>query len=267
MAYQDANTLWRFTVPQAGEVDSTQAVTEMLEEVDDALISPMAKAELTSNGAALNPSNYTDGSTSKYSSVVDGYWSSQEGRNIYVTRRHYHPTPDRVPNADSADSATRADSADYATNAYHASNADSATSANHATTADSANEASHATRADNATRATNADNATSANHATTADNATSATRAANADNATNAANATRAANADNATKAGYLSPGFKLNGITITGKPTSGTIAPSHTLKLNDIPDAPRVFWGSQEPSNVSSFPALRKGDLYVKII
>lgn len=225
VAYIDVNTLWRFTVPQAGEVDSAESVERMMVEIDDALIGPMAKAELTANGAALNANDYTDGSTSKYSTSKDSYWSAQEGRNIYVTRRHYHPTPNRVPNADNA------------TNASHAANAD---------------------------HASNADNAANATHASQADNATNASHAANADRATRA---DRATNADYATRAGYLSPGFKLNGITITGKPTSGSSAPSHTIKLNDIPDSTRVFWGTREPSGVTSFPTLRRGDLYVKII
>ena len=183
MAYQDENTRWRFTVPQAGEVDSAESVEKRMVEIDTAILGPMEKAELVSNGDELDPSEYGDGDTSQYSTEPDEYWTDQEGRDIYVTRRHFHPTQQRVPYAD---------------------------------------EAGHAAEADHA---------------------------------------------ENADWAGYLKPGFNLNGYLITGKSSDGTTPPSHTLKLNDIPDAGRVFWGKQEPSKVTSFPALRKGDLYVMVL
>ena len=156
MAYRDINTLWRFTVPQAGEVDSAESVESMMVEIDNALISPMGKAELTSNGNQLTPSGYTDGSTSKYSTVIDEYWSEQEGRDIYVTRRHYHPTQTRVPHADHADDADHADEADHALDSDHAGEAD------HALNADNATEAAHAANADHALNADRAGVATTA---------------------------------------------------------------------------------------------------------
>ena len=183
MAYQDTNTVWRFTVPQAGEVDSAESVENRMVEIDQALIGPMNKAELIGNGAELDPADYTDGETSKYSTEFDPYWTEMEGRDIYVTRTHYHPTQEKVP---------------YAEEAGHAA------------------EATHAEYAD---------------------------------------------------EAKWLKPGFNLNGHVITGKSADGETPPEHTLVINDIPDAGRVFWGSQEPQNVTSFPALRRGDIYVKVL
>lgn len=187
MSYIDEGTLWRFTVPQAGEVDSAESVDLMVRAVDSALISPMAKAELVSGGASIDAAEYIDGDTSTYSTQPDAYWSEQEGGDVYVTRRHFHPTPNRVPNADYA------------------------------------NEAGHA------------ESATSADWA------------------------------------GRLNPGFTLNGILITGESGDGVTPPSHVLHHDDIPDAPRVFWGSGEPvpggGMVPARSELRRGDIYIKVI
>lgn len=183
MPYIDENTNWRFTVPQAGEVDSAESVTDMLEEVDDALIGPMRKAELLSSGAALNPASYVDGADSTYSTSADAYWSEQMGRSVYTTQSHFHPTQTKVP---------------FAVESSHATNADSATTAG---------------------------------------------------------------------TASKLSPGINLNGKLLTGEGPNASTPQSVNLVLNDIPDAPRVFWGTSEPSEVTSFTSLRRGDIYVKIL
>lgn len=114
MSYRDENTKWRFTVPQAGEVDSAETVTSMLEEVDAALLGPMRKAELISHGAAINPTPFPDGGDSTYSSSRDDYWTEQEGFDVYVTRSHYHPTQSKVPYAENAGHADEADHAQLA---------------------------------------------------------------------------------------------------------------------------------------------------------
>ena len=184
MSYRDENTNWRFTVPQAGEVDSAETVTSMLEEVDDALLGPMRKAELISHGSALNPASYTDGADSTYSTAKDNYWTEQEGFNVYVTRAHYHPTQTKVP---------------YAEEAGHAEESD------------------HALRSDVASK---------------------------------------------------LSPGILLNGKLLTGEGASAGEPQVANILLNDIPNAPRVFWGTPEPSENPSLPAvLRRGDIYVKVL
>ena len=74
----------------------------------------------------------------------------------------------------------------------------------------------------------------------------------------NEANSARTA--DIADKARMLDPGFSIN-----GKPNNGT--QNTIIYLNDIPDAPRVFYGTQEPSKNASLPKqLREKDIYIKI-
>ena len=111
MAYLSERTRWRFTVPQAGEVDSAESVEERMVEIDGALIGPMAKAELLSNGNKLTPAAYADGDTSKYSDSPDSYWSTIEGRPIYTTKTHYHPIPSVVLRSNQSESASYAESA------------------------------------------------------------------------------------------------------------------------------------------------------------
>ena len=111
MSYMSNKTRWRFEVPQAGEVDSAESVEERMIEIDKALIGPMAKAELTSNGKKLNPNSFVDGDESKYSDEPDSYWSTIEGRPIYTTKTHFHPLPSVVMRSNQAANATYADSA------------------------------------------------------------------------------------------------------------------------------------------------------------
>ena len=177
MAYIDENTRWRFTAPQAGEVDSAQSVAERLEEVDKALIGPMNRAELLSGGAKLNPATFVDGDSSKYSDAPDEYWSTIEGRPVYTTKTHFHPMPTMVMRSNTADSASYAEGAEHA---------------------------------------------------------------------------------DEAAK---LSPGFKLNGKTVTGEGGQEVV-----LGVDDISDAPRVFWGTSAPSS-PPVQSPRKGDIYVQVL
>lgn len=175
--YMSNKTSWRFTVPQAGEVDSAESVENRMVEIDKALIGPMNKAELVSNGRQLIPQSYVDGDKSFYSDVPDDYWSEIEGRPIYTTTSHYHPMPSIVRNSN------------------------------------------------------------------------------------NAENAGYAARAGNANTANSLTPGFTLNGHVVTGANNQVV-----TIKHDDIPDSPRVFWGANEPSS-TSFPTLRRGDIYVRVL
>ena len=183
MAYIDENTRWRFTVPQAGEVDSAESVERMLVEIDDALIGPMGRAELVDCGGPLNPSDYVDGDTSEYSDEPDAYWSAQEGRPVYVTKRHFHPAQGSVAYADESGSS---------------------------------NESKYAERAE---------------------------------------------------YAGYLVPGFRLNGKHITGKQGDDGSMQSTVIEIADIPDAPRVYWGASEPNDADIELPRRRGDIYVKIM
>ena len=175
--YQDENTRWLFTVPQAGEVDSVEAVEKRVREIDKAILGPMEKAELLSHGKKLNPKSFVDGDRSTYSDTPDEYWSTIKGEPIYTTESHYHPIPSVVLRSNQA------------------------------------------------------------------------------------TNASYAASADKANQAGYLSPGFTINGMQVTGRDGQ-----SVTIKVNDIPDAPRVFWGSNDPENASIGTSPRKGDIYVRV-
>lgn len=170
MAYRIESTAWKFTTPQQGEVDSAQSVTEMLEEVDAALLDPGKKGQLTSSGSEM--SIVTDTSSEFYDPgfVYDAY----QGK--WVTSLHNHPTPKSVPQADHAD------------------------------------EADHAKEADHADVASS------------------------------------------------LSPGGTINSHKFTG-------VERVVVKTNDIPDATRTFYGTQDPSNYGGFPSkLRNGDIYVKV-
>lgn len=111
MAYKIADTSWKFTTPQEGEVDSAEKVAEMLTEIDAALLDPGKKAQLTSQGA--DQSTVTDQSSEFYdpSFVYDSY------KGKYVTSLHEHPTPESVPNADHAEEADHAAEADRADSA------------------------------------------------------------------------------------------------------------------------------------------------------
>ena len=177
MTYMSDKTRWRFKVPQAGEVDSAETVEERMIEIDKALIGPMAKAELLSNGKKLNPNSFIDGYESKYSELPDEYWSTIEGRPIYTTKTHYHPIPSVVMKSNTATNASYAESA------------------------------------------------------------------------------------RKADVAAALRPGITLNGIRLTGE--SGQSA---TLHIDDIPDAPRVFFGTGNPSN-GAVPSPRRGDIYVQVL
>jgi len=292
MSYIDENTRWRFRVPQAGEVDSAESVERRMVEIDQSLIGPMNKAELLSNGVNLDASSYVDSETSQYSTSADAYWTRQEGRSIYVTRTHYHPTPDRVPNADHADEATHALRADDALRAEWAGTATTqpweTTDTTIATTAyvhelverllDGRIKVKNAEHADNADNADWAVNAITQSWGTN-DNTIATTAYVNmlltklSDGSIKVKNAEHADDANTATHAkhaGYLKPGFKLNGKLITGKSKDGETPPEHTIKQADIPDQPRVYWGTKNPTQYTSLADAtkrRKGDIFVKII
>lgn len=108
MAYKIESTAWKFTAPQQGEVDSAESVTEMLTEIDAALLDPGKKGQLTSVGAEV--SIVTDKSSEFYDPtfVYDAY------KEKWVTSLHEHPTPKSVPKADHADEADHAKEADHA---------------------------------------------------------------------------------------------------------------------------------------------------------
>ena len=112
--YMSEKTKWRFTVPQAGEVDSAESVEARMVDIDRARIGPMNKAELLSNGKKLLPQSFVDGDSSFYSDEPDQYWSSIEGRPIYTTRSHYHPMPTMVLRSNTADTSSYADAAERA---------------------------------------------------------------------------------------------------------------------------------------------------------
>lgn len=292
MSYIDENTRWRFRVPQAGEVDSAENVERRMVEIDQSLIGPMNKAELLSNGVQLTVSSYVDNETSKYSTSADAYWSRQEGRSIYVTRTHYHPTPNRVPNADHADEATHALNADDALRADWARTATTQTWGTDDTTIATTayvnmlvsrltdgrikvKEAEHADDADNAVWAENAvTQPWGTNNKTIATteyvNMLLTKLSDGSIKVKNAEHADNSNTADYAQCAGYLKPGFKLNGKLITGKSGDGETPPEYTIKQDDIPDQPRVYWGTKNPTqytNIADATRRRKGDIFVKII
>lgn len=104
MAYRDTGTAWRFTVPQEGETDSAERVRDRVREFDAAIPTPDQRAQLTSRGDA-------SASVSDATYAKDAYLSAMEGRDVYVTSLHRHPTPGRVPMADEARSSARSDEA------------------------------------------------------------------------------------------------------------------------------------------------------------
>lgn len=110
MAYKMSDTNWKFTAPQAGEVDSAENKAATLKEIDEAIISPDERAQLTGKGE--QSSKITD-QTYK----LDSYLTKQRNKNTYVTEKHFHPTPTSVPKADKATEADHAKKADSATSA------------------------------------------------------------------------------------------------------------------------------------------------------
>lgn len=107
MSYKLETTNWKFTVPQAGEVDSVENFAKNIQEIDDALIDPGVKAQLMSRGEA-QPIVGQDGE------FRDDTFHYDEYTGKFVTETHAHPTPDSVPNADHADEADHAFEADHA---------------------------------------------------------------------------------------------------------------------------------------------------------
>lgn len=100
------STNWKFTAPQEGELDSAENKANTLQEIDDAIITPDEKAQLTGRG---KPSDVIEDQTYQ----IDDYLSEKRGKDTWVTQQHFHPTPDSVPEADhakDADHATEADS-------------------------------------------------------------------------------------------------------------------------------------------------------------
>ena len=108
MAYE-SETNWGFTVPQAGEADSSEAFLRHVSEVDAAILTPAERAQLTSGGqqSAVAGDSY----------VRDEYLSGVEGHDVFVTSLHVHPVPERVPYADVAGSVGTSGSADKANSA------------------------------------------------------------------------------------------------------------------------------------------------------
>ena len=173
MAFKDQETNWRFTIPQEGEVDSCEAFRRHIHEIDNAILSPAQKEQLTSRGA---DAIHEDGDGFER----DEFLSGLEGRDVWVTDLHRHPSPEFVPQAKYAEEAGRA------------------------------------------------------------------------------------SQADEAARAERLSPGFSINGHHTDGNPD--TLAGGDvTIRLQDIPDAPRVFYGTaQNPNGATNLPTeLRDGDIY----
>ena len=103
MAYKDASFNWKFTVPQAGEVDSSEGMTRMLGEIDAALLTPDERDQLTDQGQGN-----AEGSTR------DDYLSELAGHDVYVTGLHVHSSSIPVQHAQSAQEAEHATEADSA---------------------------------------------------------------------------------------------------------------------------------------------------------
>lgn len=101
MSYKLSTTNWKFTAPQEGEVDSAENKVKSLQEIDDALITPINKALLESAGKKVS-------GASSGACYYDSY------KKCYVITLHEHPIPPHVPEAD------------HATEADHAKNADDA---------------------------------------------------------------------------------------------------------------------------------------------
>lgn len=95
----NTNSGWEFPIPEAGEVDSVKRYKDIIEVIDDALLSKNHKAQLESHGLEQEGMEY------------------DEYAQKYVTDLHYHMTPSSVPNADHATDADHATNADHATTA------------------------------------------------------------------------------------------------------------------------------------------------------
>lgn len=104
MAYKDEATDWKFTIPQEGEVDSSENYRRQMHEIDDALLDPDQKEQLTYRGEQA--ADVTDPTY-----VIDEYKTSKAGHPVYATSLHEHPTPKSVPYADEAGYAKEADHA------------------------------------------------------------------------------------------------------------------------------------------------------------
>ena len=103
MAYENTDFNWKFTVPQAGEVDSSESMTRMLGEIDAALLTPDERDQLTDQGQGN-----AEGSTR------DDYLSELAGHDVFTTDLHYHSSSIPVQNAQSAQEAGHAALADDA---------------------------------------------------------------------------------------------------------------------------------------------------------
>lgn len=126
MTYRMDDTKWGFTAPHEGEVNSARLEANRIREYDDASLSPQQVLQLTSNGNSSIETTFgvdEDGNPVDMTiSAIPGdelftrdeYQSDKLGRDVYVTRQHYHPTPSSVPVADWADRSERADTADSA---------------------------------------------------------------------------------------------------------------------------------------------------------
>lgn len=106
MAYKMDDTNWKFTAPQEGEIDSAESVADMLKEVDNAVLSPGEKAQLTSRG------NDAEEASSPSSEFYDATFVYDDYKKKYVTSLHEHPTPASVPEADHAKEADHSKEAD-----------------------------------------------------------------------------------------------------------------------------------------------------------
>ena len=101
MAYKLESTNWKFTVPQEGEVDSAENKTKTLEEIDQALITPIYRSLLESGGQ-------------KVEGAPEALCYYDDYKGCYVTTLHEHPIPPHVPEADHATEADHAKDADDA---------------------------------------------------------------------------------------------------------------------------------------------------------
>lgn len=115
---------WDFPAPQQGEADTAQDVALFRKQVGGAIFDKIEKAKLVSNGGSANITVGKDenGDPIVVATVpadgtfmVDVYLQKRAddgkpgGMTRWVTTQHYHPTPEYVPNADSASASGKLD--------------------------------------------------------------------------------------------------------------------------------------------------------------
>lgn len=101
MSYKMADTKWKFTAPQEGEVDSAEKKANTLREIDAAIPSPGILAVLTSQGKSPLVPDVTNPQSEWYDPTIKSpIWYFDKKQNKWVTESHYHPLPTSVPYAE-----------------------------------------------------------------------------------------------------------------------------------------------------------------------